>query len=58
MSAWGSSRLQALSPKARTARPMTQIDSGGLSMVIQPGASSAPKNMARQSVAAAWAAAA
>jgi hypothetical protein len=47
-SASGSSRLQALSPKSRAERPITQSASGGLSTVMKLPASSEPKKKAFQ----------
>ena len=54
--ACGRSRLHELSPKTRTDRPMSIVESGGLSMVMKFDASSEPKNQAAQLWLAAWAA--
>jgi hypothetical protein len=58
MSACGTRTLQLLSPNSRTDRPITQSAAGGLSTVIEPAASDAPKNHADQLCPPAWAAAA
>jgi hypothetical protein len=48
MSACGTRIDQALRPKIRTARPITHREAGGLSTVIEPAASEAPKRNAFQ----------
>ncbi len=49
MRAWGSSRLQELSPKSRTDSDMTQRLSGGLSTLMALPGSEEPKRKAVQS---------
>ena len=57
MSASGKRMLHELRPKIRTDRPITMVDSGGLSTVMKFEASMEPKNQAVQSLEAATAAA-
>jgi hypothetical protein len=56
--AWGARTAHGLNPKARMDRPVSQIDAGGLSMVMNPAASNPPKNQAFQDEAPLAAAAA
>ena len=55
--AWGTSRLQALTPNSRADSPMTHRAAGGLSTVMELAASEDPKRNAFQLWVAAWAAA-
>ncbi len=55
--AWGTSRLQELTPNRRADRPMTHRAAGGLSTVMKFEASEDPKKNAFQLTLAAWAAA-
>src|SRR4029453_10866803 len=57
ISAWGTSRLQALTPNSRAERPITHRAAGGLSTVMKLEASEDPKKNAFQLWLAAWAAA-
>jgi hypothetical protein len=57
ISAWGTSRLQELTPNSRADRPMTHSEAGGLSTVMKLAASEDPKKNAFQLWLAAWAAA-
>ena len=56
-SASGNMTLHELRPRSRTDRPMSIVESGGLSTVMKLAESKEPKNHADQLCAAAWAAA-